>query len=102
MKKSIVMVAFAIATFAFVSCKGEAKEEETITETATEVMDEHAVHEHAHFVCPMDCEKGAVYENEGICPVCEMYLVEANQVPPAPENHEGHAHSEEGHEDHNH
>ena len=86
MKKSIVMFVFAIGTFAFVSCKGEAKEETTTaTETTTEVMDEHAGHDHAHYICPMDCEKGTVYENEGICPVCEMDLVDAKEVPPAPE-----------------
>lgn len=91
MKKSIVMFAFAISTFAFVSCKEEAKEE-TIAEPTTEVTDEHAGHDHAEgemhmasYSCPMDCEKGKVYEEPGICPVCEMDLTEVKDAPPAPE-----------------
>jgi hypothetical protein len=94
MKKSIVMLVFALATLSIVSCK---KEDKNVEKT-----EEHAGH--AHYVCPMDCEKGKFYETEGNCPVCEMDLVETNEVPPppAPENHEGHAHSVEGHEDHNH
>lgn len=94
MKKSIVMLVFAFATLSLVSCKdGDKKAEEM-----------HAGHEYAHYMCPMDCEKGKFYEAEGKCPVCGMDLVEVKDVPPAPapENHEGHGHSEEGHEGHNH
>ena len=82
--KSIIMFAFAIATFTFVSCKGEAKDETT---------EEHAGHDHeagemnmAGFTCPMDCEKGKIYDEAGKCPVCEMDLVEFKDA------HEGHDH----------
>ena len=39
----------------------------------------------ASYSCPMDCEKGKVYEEPGICPVCEMDLTEVKDAPPAPE-----------------
>ena len=83
MKKTIVLFAFAIASLAFVSCKEEAKEE-IPTEVATEVPTEQASEMHvASYACPMDCEKGKMYDAPGKCPVCEMDLVE---------NHEGHNH----------
>lgn len=89
MKKSIIMFAFVIATMSFVSCKEEAKEE-TTTETAVEANEVPAEEMHmASYVCPMDCEKGKMYEAAGKCPVCEMDLVES---------HEGHDHSAEGHD----
>ncbi len=86
MKKTILMFAFAISTFAFVSCKGEAKDE-TTTEATTEVTDEHTEGEMhmASYACPMDCEKGKVYDAPGQCPVCEMDLTEVKDAPPAPE-----------------
>jgi hypothetical protein len=93
MKKSIVMLVFAFATLSVVSCKDDKKVETT---------EEHAGHDHAHYVCPMDCEKGKVYETEGNCPVCEMDLVKEDSVPPPPEENEDDNHSEEGHEGHNH
>ncbi|WP_445711050.1 heavy metal-binding domain-containing protein [Flavobacterium sp.] len=101
MKKTIVMMMFALATLSMVSCKEEDKKVE-----GTETTDEHAGHDHtagedmhhahAHYVCPMDCEKGKEYEEKGKCGVCEMDLVEAKAA------NEGHDHSEEGHEGHNH
>ena len=93
MKKLILMFVFTFATLSVVSCKNDKKVETT---------EEHVSHDHAHYVCPMDCEKGIVYEAEGNCPVCEMDLVKEDSVPPLPEEIEGHDHSEEGHEGHNH
>ena len=76
MKKSIVILEFVFATLSVVSCKENKK---------AETAEEHAGHEHAHYICPMDCEKGNVYETEGNCPVCEMDLVDTKEVPPASE-----------------
>ena len=95
MKKSILILAFAIATLSVVSCNKNEK-----TETTTE----HEGHNHkegeAHKVayeCPMDCEKGKTYSEPGKCPVCEMELVASNDA--AAESHEGHNHDDhEGHE----
>ena len=85
MKKLILMFVFTFATLSLVSCKNDKKVETT---------EEHAGHDHAHYVCPMDCEKGIVYEAEGNCPVCEMDLVAMEDA------HEGHDHG--NHEGHNH
>ena len=30
------------------------------------------------YQCPMDCEEGVTYSEEGICPVCEMDLEQIN------------------------
>lgn len=27
------------------------------------------------FICPMNCEEGKVYDQPGICPVCNMKLM---------------------------
>ena len=79
MKKSICVFA-AILSFAvlFTSCK-ETKKEEVKEDVKIE---SHEGHDHdseemastAVYQCPMDCEKGKVYENEGACPVCKMDL----------------------------
>ena len=61
MKRLILMLALAIGTFAVVSCKDEAKDESTEMHMAG-------------FTCPMDCEKGKIYDEAGKCPVCEMDL----------------------------
>lgn len=86
------MMMFALAALSMVSCKEEAKEAAT-TDVTTEVIDEHAGHNHAEgemhmasYACPMDCEKGKTYDTPGKCPVCEMDLVENT------ESHEGHNH----------
>lgn len=84
MKKAIIMVLFAIAMFAFICCKEEGKEDAT-TESTTEIMEKNATHNYVNYICPMDCEKGVVYENEGLCPVCEMDLVDTKKVLPWPE-----------------
>ena len=62
-----------LGTSALTSC-GDATEaeESATTEENTETHDEHA--DHAHYACPMDCEKGKVYDEEGKCPVCKMNL----------------------------
>jgi uncharacterized protein YceK len=33
-------------------------------------------HLHGGFRCPMDCEKGKLYEKKGACPVCKMQMAE--------------------------
>ena len=95
MKKSILIIAFAIATFSTVSCN---KKENTEATTG------HERHNHKEgeaqklaYECPMDCEKGKTYDKKGNCPVCKMELIEAKA-----DNHEGHDHSKENHEGHDH
>ena len=95
MKKSILMIAFAIATLSTVSCDKKEK-----TETTTENEGHNHKEEDAHklaYECPMDCEKGKTYDKKGTCPVCKMELIEVKD-----DNHEGHDHAKESHEGHNH
>jgi hypothetical protein len=57
---------------------------------------------HVEFQCPMDCEKGKTYEEQGNCPVCKMALKEkpvaaGEDSHEEEENHdESEAHDEEG------
>jgi len=71
MKKKIFFVALPFIMIMgmgpLASCGGNAES------TSTE---EHA--EHTHYACPMDCEKGKTYEEEGSCPVCGMDLEEVD------------------------
>lgn len=43
----------------------------------SEASHEHS--EHAQYKCPMDCENGKTYEDEGKCPVCKMDLKVAEE-----------------------
>lgn len=59
------------------------------------------------FICPMKCEVGKVYDQPGICPVCNMHLVPVEKVQKTDsqghnakkqkeENNHNHAHSGQG------
>ena len=77
---------FTIALFAgllFAACKHESKN--TLPAAAADAKN-------VKYQCPMDCEKGKLYDQPGSCPVCKMDLkaVEA----PNPEGHGGHDHEE--------
>ena len=67
MKKSILVLALflglSIVTF---SCKDNTKQTVSDTESVEE--------QHDHYKCPMDCEEGKTYDEEGQCPVCKMDL----------------------------
>ena len=98
MKKTLLLIAFAVATVSMTSCKSEPKTE-TTTETTTEATTETTVEtSEVTYACPMDCEKGKTYSEPGKCPVCEMELVASNEADT--ENHDEHDH--DNHEGHNH
>ncbi len=61
-KLSIVLV-LSITGIAFTSCGESTNSNQTETAQAT-------------YACPMDCEKGKTYSEEGSCPVCGMDLKE--------------------------
>lgn len=66
MRKSIIALGVILCIgLSFSSCKAEKKEEkqEKIELSQKEV-----------YQCPMDCEKGKTYKDEGKCPVCHMNL----------------------------
>lgn len=85
---TITLGALAIAVSSLSSCccgeSCEKGEETTIIEETTDEVSE-AAHSHAHYACPMDCEEGRVYEEEGTCPVCQMDLTLAENAAPEPE-----------------
>lgn len=45
--------------FALISCRDTKKEEDNKESTMN-----------VEFICPMDCEHGKTYDNEGKCPIC--------------------------------
>lgn len=70
MKKIILVLALMLsASTVLVSCKGDKKE--TSTE---EVSQDKDMAMNNVYQCPMDCEDGKTYEEEGKCPVCKMSL----------------------------
>ena len=71
MKKQFlnIVTALAIGSFIFVSCSDSNNHEAT-----TEMHEEH--NHAASYQCPMDCENGKTYDEEGKCPVCNMDLKE--------------------------
>jgi len=96
MKKSIVLMALCLMLGVVVtSCKGEKKD----AKEATEMQENHAADAadmamNDVYQCPMDCEKGKTYDEEGKCPVCEMDLKKIEKK--AEHEHE----NGEKHEDH--
>lgn len=95
MKKSVVIIALAIATLTTISC-GKKEDKPTATEHEGHDHSEATMHKPA-YECPMDCEKGKTYDAKGKCPVCKMDLIEVTE-----ENHEGHKHTSDEHEGHQH
>ncbi len=79
MKKSIFMFAAILSMVVlFTACK-ETKKEKVEDEVKVESHDDHD-HDKEEmasmdvYQCPMDCEKGKTYDQEGSCPVCKMDL----------------------------
>ena len=73
MKQTILALAIIIAVgFTFTSCKKDKKEEVKVEDVNTEVEKEMA--SNVVYQCPMDCEKGKSYTENGNCPVCKMDL----------------------------
>ena len=72
MKKKLIVplaaVGILIGTATLSSCS-----------STTEKPDSEQVHEHAEYICPMDCENGKTYDESGTCPVCKMDLAEVEK-----------------------
>lgn len=95
MKKIFLVIALCVGFGAItVSCK-EKKEEKTEQHEAdkgTHENSEEKMAMHDVYQCPMDCEKGKTYEEEGECPVCKMDLKKKKK-----EHENNKEHSEEHH-----
>jgi hypothetical protein len=67
MKKAKILMAtgmFFLAGMMFTACGSEGANAETNEQTAEKEV----------YQCPMDCEEGKTYDQEGQCPLCEMDL----------------------------
>ncbi|WP_457618774.1 heavy metal-binding domain-containing protein [Lutibacter sp.] len=86
MKKTLfIFVVFFSFSLLLIACKGDKKEDVKEVKAVEEMkMGNHENHDHntkkmaSHVVyqCPMDCEKGKTYDDQGSCPVCKMSLKE--------------------------
>ena len=84
MKHTLFFSLTLMTALFFVACKHDAPASKLPAATADS--------KNVKYQCPMDCEKGKLYDQPGSCPVCKMDLkaVEA----PNPEGHGGHDHEE--------
>lgn len=92
MKKTLLILALMLsASTVLVSCKGEKKEHSE----ETEMQESNAASEadmamNDIYQCPMDCEEGKTYDEEGNCPVCKMALKKVEGEHAKDDNDEGH------------
>jgi hypothetical protein len=81
MKKLIIVALLISVGVLAASCKEHKAAGENVEETPSEV--EHKKDELVSqdvFQCPMDCEKGKIYDDKGNCPVCKMSLKKKEHV----------------------
>ena len=73
MKKVILVavICLGISVF-FTSCSDTKKENKTEMNENHDEVNESAMQ--VAYQCPMDCENGKTYDEEGTCPVCKMDL----------------------------
>ena len=77
-KLSVLIMLMLLVIFTATNCKSDTKKEtmEVKTEVKEEVKATKTDSDLAMstYQCPMDCEKGKTYEEQGQCPVCKMDL----------------------------
>lgn len=68
--KKLIIQSFAIIAVVIVlqACNQNGSEQKVISNEPIKEIP------HPDYQCPMDCEKGKVYHEEGKCPVCGMDL----------------------------
>lgn len=65
MESNVFFIAALLASLFFIACRGgHSDHQQTAVPAGTAVM----------YQCPMDCEKGKLYDQPGSCPVCKMDL----------------------------
>jgi len=84
MKFKLLFSLVLSAGFLFVACNHDAPASKQPAATAES--------KNVKYQCPMDCEKGKMYDQPGSCPVCKMDL-KAVEVPDTGE-HEEHRHED--------
>jgi heavy metal-binding protein len=93
MKKSILLVTLCFSlSLVLSSCKGEKKEAPEASESTE--MNENLAADKADiamndaYQCPMGCEDGKIYHQEGECPVCNMTLKKVEKEEEGTHQHE--------------
>jgi hypothetical protein len=91
MKKLVVFtLLMCCMSIVVLSCK-ESKEKNT--ESGSSLAAEKAdLAMNDIYQCPMDCEKGKTYDEEGTCPVCKMDLKKVEQEEGDDDHNEDHEH----------
>ena len=77
MKKPILILSLFLSfAVVFASCKGEKKQEhsEEVEMHESNAADAADIAMNYDYQCPMDCEDGKTYSEEGDCPKCKMAL----------------------------
>ncbi|MCK5401634.1 MAG: hypothetical protein KAJ28_08360 [Flavobacteriaceae bacterium] len=94
MKKSILLLAlFLSMSIIVVSCKDSKKDQEAEqTELGVEKAD---LALNDVYQCPMDCENGKTYDEEGACPVCKMTLKKAEKEEETDSEPDAHDHDKD-------
>jgi len=82
MKKVLIVLALMLSTSVIlVSCKEDKKDSKEETEMQQDSAADKAdmAMNDSVYQCPMDCEDGKTYDEEGKCPVCKMNLKEVEK-----------------------
>lgn len=91
-KKTIIQsLAIIVTVIALQACNNADKNNKT--ENGSEAVKEIA---HADYQCPMDCEKGKVYHEEGKCPVCGMDLAKVEHKESEKHDHDAKTEHKDG------
>ncbi|MBN4070361.1 hypothetical protein JYT76_01640 [Olleya sp. AH-315-F22] len=95
MRKSILLFTLLLSlSVIVVSCKDSKKEAETEVEQTELGVGKADLAMNDVYHCPMDCENGKTYEEEGKCPICKIDLKKVEK-----EEEDNHEHEDgENHE----
>lgn len=78
MKKIFLVLTICLGfSLSLASCKDKDhkhSEETHMHDEAADAINEKEMASKSIYQCPMDCEKGKSYINEGSCPICKMNL----------------------------
>lgn len=97
MKKVIFILTAALTLTVTYSCKYKENEEVKSTPIHKSGGPESEAAK-ASYECPMDCEKGKIYDEQGKCPVCNMDLIASEALHDAQERDQDAL--KDGHKDH--
>ncbi|MFK2819562.1 heavy metal-binding domain-containing protein [Flavobacteriaceae sp. LMIT009] len=101
MKKPILILSLFLSfAVVFTSCKGEKKQEhsEEVEMHESNAADAADIAMNYDYQCPMDCEDGKTYSEEGDCPKCKMALKKVEKE--GRDNDQGHEEDDDSEAEH--